>query len=159
MMLRALFLFLGAALLVPAQNKYTGPRPPKPDLPYLVHADSLVATEAAEAKEETRKDDILYVVAGANSPVKTPLASPILLMQAVKLQPDRLQLYKLESKNGQREILFSRKKKATAKALIVEVSRIASDNLYRIEVDQTLENGEYSLTPEGSNQVFCFAVY
>ena len=90
---------------------------------------------------------------------KTPLASPILLIQAVKLQPDRLQLYKLESKNGQREILFSRKKKVTAKALIVEVSRLTSDNIYRIEVDQTLENGEYSLSPEGSNQVFCFAVY
>jgi len=159
MMLRALFLLLGAALLLPAQNKYTGPRPAKPDVPYLVHADELVPTEASEAKEETRKDDVLYVIAGANSPVKTPLASPILLIQAVKLQPDRLQLYKLESKNGQREILFSRKKKVTAKALIVEVSRLTSDNIYRIEVDQTLENGEYSLSPEGSNQVFCFAVY
>ena len=33
--------------------------------------------------------------------------------------------------------------------------------LYRIDVDEGLglENGEYSLTPEGSNEVFCFQVY
>src|SRR6266545_4036702 len=105
----ALLLPLMAACLLPAQ-KYTGPRPAKPDVPYLVHADNLVATEVAEAKEEKRKDDLLYVVAGAASPVKTPLAAPILLMQAEKLQPERLQLFKLDSKGGQREILFSRKK-------------------------------------------------
>ena len=32
-------------------------------------------------------------------------------------------------------------------------------NIYRIDVGESLENGEYSLTPEGSNQVFCFQVY
>ena len=159
MTLRVLCLLAGAALLLPAQSKYTGPRPPKPDLPYLLHADNLVPTEAAEAKEESRKDDILYVIAGANSSAKTPLASPILLIQAAKLQPDRLQLFKLESKNGQREILFSRKKKVTAKPLLLGVTRLTSDNLYKIEVDQTLENGEYSLSPDGSNQAFCFSVY
>ena len=158
MRFRAVWLFLAVALSAPAQ-KYTGPRPPKPDLLYLMHADSLVATEAADAKEEKRKDDILYVVAGAASPVRTPLASPILLVQAEKLQPDRLQLFKLESKGGQREILFSRKKKVAAKPLIITVTRLSADNIYKIEVDQSLENGEYSLTPDGSNQVFCFSVY
>ena len=33
-------------------QKYKGPQPEKPDLPYLVHADNLVATEASEAKEQ-----------------------------------------------------------------------------------------------------------
>ncbi len=155
---RAVWLLLAAALAMPAQ-KYTGPRPSKPDVPYLLHADNLVVTEATQAKEEARKDDILYVVSGAASPAKTPLASPILLMQAEKVQPERLQLFKLESKNGQREILFSRKKKVTARPLIITVTRLSSDNLYKIEVDQSLDNGEYSLTPEGSNQVFCFSVY
>ena len=55
-------------------QKYDGPRPPQPDLPYLKHADSLVATEAAEAKEEKRKDDLLYIVEGASSSAKTPLS-------------------------------------------------------------------------------------
>jgi hypothetical protein len=158
MPMRTLLLLLGAALLLPAQ-KYSGPRPPKPDVPYLLHADSLVTTEVAEAKEENRKDDILYVVSGAASSAKTPLAAPVLIMQADKLQPERLQLYKLDSKNGQREILFSRKKKIAAHPLIISVNKLSSDNIYKIEVNQSLENGEYSLTPEGSNQVFCFAVY
>jgi hypothetical protein len=32
-------------------------------------------------------------------------------------------------------------------------------SLYRIEVDESLENGEYGLSPADSNQVFCFQVY
>ena len=140
-------------------QKYSGPRPPKADVPYLKHAENLVSTEVAEAKEENRKDDILYVVEGANSTARTPLASPVFLFQSDKMVPDKLQLYKLESKNGRREILFSRKKKQTAVPIRVEVTRLSSDNIYKLEVNESLENGEYSLTPEGSNQVFCFVVY
>ena len=151
-------LFLAASL--PAQ-KYNGPRPSKPDIPYLLHADSLVATEVSTAKEQSKKDEITYVVAGASSPVKTPLASPIFLMQAEKIAPERMQLYKLEAKNGQREVLFTRKKKQTAKPIRLSFTKLTSDNLYRFEVDESLENGEYSLTvdQDPSNQVFCFQVY
>jgi hypothetical protein len=153
-----LFLFpLLCVALLPAQ-KYTGPQPEKTDLPYLVHADSLVPTEVSEAKEETRKDEILYVVEGATSPVATPLASPAFIIRTEQLAPDKLEIYKLESKNGRREILFSRKKKQTARPVRCTVSRLG-DNLYKLEVDQSLENGEYSITPSGSNQVFCFRVY
>jgi hypothetical protein len=31
--------------------------------------------------------------------------------------------------------------------------------LYRLEVQEPLENGEYCLSPGGSNAVYCFAVY
>ena len=154
--MRSLVLVTLCAAAALAQSKYTGPRPPKPDLPYLLHASNLEPTEAVEAKENQRKDDILYTVPGASSPAKTPLASPVLLMQADKLDASRLQLYKLESRNGQREILF--KKKKPARPIRVEITR-AGENIYRIEVGESLENGEYSLTPEGSNQVFCFQVY
>jgi hypothetical protein len=141
-------------------QKYSGPRPPKPDVPYLVHADNLVETEIGEAKEQKgKKEEITYVIAGANSPAKTPLASPIFLIEAQNIAADHLQLYRLESKNGQREILFSRKKKQTAQPIRTTATPLGTDNLYRIEVDQTLQPGEYSLTPEGSNQVFCFAVF
>jgi hypothetical protein len=157
-MLRRFVLLLLTVAVAASAQKYDGPRPPKPDLPYLKHASNLIPTEATEAKEEKgKRDDITYVMAGANSPVKTPLASPIFLMQAEKLVPDRLQLFKLESKNGRREILFAPKKQP--KAIRIEVTRLTSDNLYKIEVDESLEAGEYSLTPEGSNQVFCFQVY
>jgi hypothetical protein len=142
-----------------AQQKYTGPRPPKPDLPYLVHADNLVPTEAGEAKEQKgKKEEITYIVGGANSSAKTPLASPIFLVETQQLAADKLQLYKLESKNGQRQIMFSKKKKATAQPILIETKPIGP-SLYRIEVEQTLAPGEYAITPDGTNQVFCFAVF
>jgi len=149
-------LLLGSTLLA---QKYNGPRPPKPDIPYLLHADNLVEPEVGEAKEQNKKDEITYVISGASSSVKTPLASPIFLLQADKLTPEKLQLFKLETKNGQREVQFSRKKKQTAKPHRLSFTRLTSDNLYRIEVDESLENGEYSLTPDGTNQVFCFQVF
>ncbi len=158
MLYRTLPLLLLAALTAAAQGKYSGPRPPKPDVPYIKHADNLVAIEPAEAKEEKqKKDDILYIISGATASAKTPLASPIFLLQADKLNPDRLGLYKLDVKNGRREILFGPKRQP--RSFRMEVTRIASDNLYRLEVSESLEPGEYSLSPEGSNQVFCFAVY
>lgn len=153
-------LFAVASLVAVAlfAQKYAGPRPPKSDVPFLVHADNLVEAEVTEAKENQKKDDILYTVAGLNSPVKTPLASPIFLLISEKLEPSRLQLYKLDSRNNQREVLF-KKGKGSARPIRLTVSRLTTDNLYRIEVDESLDNGEYALTPEGSNQVFCFQVY
>lgn len=141
-------------------QKYTGPMPPKPDLPYLLHADTLVATENTEAKEQKspKKEEITYIVPGAASSAKTPLASPILLFQSDKLSAEKLQMYKLEARNGNREITFSNKKKNTAKPINISVNRVA-EGLYRIEATDSLPNGEYALTPEGSNQVFCFQIY
>ena len=154
----ALFIFtVGfAANFAANAQKYTGPRPEKRDLPYLKHAQSLVPTEALTAREEKQKNDILYVIDGAASTAKTPLASPIFIIEVEKLSPDKLGLYKMESKNGHREILFGPKKQP--KALHVEVNRLL-DKVYKIEVSDSLEAGEYALTPEGSNQVFCFQVY
>ena len=152
-------MLLCAAAAGSMAQKYDGPRPAKPDIPYIKHAESLLATEVSEATEEKRKDDVLYVVAGAASTVKTPLASPILLFQSDKIGPDKLQLFKLEAKNGRREILFSHKKKQTAMPIRIDITKLSSDNLYQIEVNGSLNKGEYSLTPDGSNQVFCFEVY
>jgi hypothetical protein len=151
------FALLFALCATAAAQKYSGPFPAKPDVPYLKHADSLVATEATEAKEEKgKKDEITYVVAGAASSARTPLASPIFLLQTEKLTAASLALYRLETKNGRREIMFAPKKQP--KAIRMEATRIA-DRLFRLEVEESLEPGEYSITPEGSNQVFCFQVY
>ena len=115
-------------------------------------------TEAGEAKEKKgKKDDITYAIAGASSPAKTPLASPTFLMESAKLPADRLQLYKLESRNGRRELTVSPKK--PGKAIRVTVTKLSSDGVYRIEVEESLEPGEYSLSPSESNQVFCFQVF
>lgn len=156
-MLRILVLpLLALALAAPG---YKGPRPPRADVPYLLHASRLVETETAEAREDKRKDDTAYVIEGAASPARTPLAEPIFLLETQKLQADRLELYKLEVRNGRREAVFSAKKrKDSQRPIRVSVTRL-DQNLYRIEAAAGLENGEYSLTPAGSNQVFCFQVY
>src|SRR4051812_22890407 len=100
MRLRLLAMLLTLALnmaCVAFAQKYTGPRPPKPDLPYLKHAENLVPTEVTEAKEEKgKKEEITYVIAGPSSSAKTPLASPIFLLESIKLVPDKLELFKLE---------------------------------------------------------------
>ena len=141
-----------------AAEKYAGPRPPKPDLPYLMHADNLVPTESLEARPEDKKGDVTYVIDGANSSARTPLASPAFLIMTDQIQADRLQLFKLQSKNGRREVLYTRKKKIVAHHHFLNVTRL-DENLYKVEVDEVLENGEYLLTAPDSNQVFCFEVY
>jgi hypothetical protein len=156
MLCRILWLSLAAVFAATAQ-KYDGPRPPKPDVPYLKHADTLIPTEAVTAKEEKKKDDTTYVIEGANSTAKTPLASPIFLMQAGKVAPDKLSLYKLQIKDGRREIFFPARK--APQAIRIVVTKLSSDGLWKIEVDESLEPGEYSLSPAASAQAFCFQVF
>ncbi len=156
-MLRRILPLLAAAVFAAPAQKYDGPVPPKPDLPYLKHASALVPTEAAEAKEEKgKKDEVTYIIPGPNSSAKTPLASPIFLIQCDKVAADKLGLYKLETKKDHREIVFGPKKQP--RPIRIEVNKVTG-NIYRIEVDESLDPGEYSLSPEGSNQVFCFQVF
>lgn len=134
------------------------PTPEKADIPYLIHATNLVELEQSTANEETQKNDQLYWVAGANSPVQTPLAGPQFLFKSGEIDPRDFQIYGFESKNGRREVLIRKKKKMVATTHFVSVFD-AGPGLYRIRVDDTLANGEYCLTPNGSNAVFCFAVF
>lgn len=134
------------------------PTPEKADVPYLIHATNLVELEQSTATEETRKNEQLYWIAGANSPVQTPLAGPQFLFKSDEINPHDLQLYAFESKNGRREVLIRKKKKVVANPHFVSVFD-AGTGLYRVRVDDTLPIGEYCLTPNGSNAVFCFAVF
>jgi hypothetical protein len=153
------FLFALVCTALGFGQKYSGPRPPKPDVPYLQHADNLVETEVAEAKEDDRKNETVYEVAGPSSPARTPLAEPIFLFQSEKIVPGKLDLFQLETKDNNRRIIFPKKKKKDApRPLRLSIKRL-EENLYRIEANEPLDNGEYSLTPAGSNQVFCFEVY
>jgi hypothetical protein len=152
--LRFLPLLLAGAAFA---QQYDGPRPAKPDLPYLKHASNLVPTEVAEAKEDKQKNGILYIIDGASSSSKTPLALPIFIMKVDKVSAEKLQLYKLDVKSGRREIFFGSKK--GQEAIRMEVTKLSADGVYKVEVDDDLEPGEYALTPEGSNRVFCFQVY
>jgi hypothetical protein len=138
-------------------QKYDGPPPPKADVPYIKQATHLIATEVAQAKEDKRTAETLYTIQGAESSARTPLSLPIFILKADKLAPEKLLLYRLESKEGHREILFS--SKAPPAAFHMEVARLPGEGLYKIEVADTLETGEYILRLEGSPQVFCFQVY
>jgi hypothetical protein len=146
-----------AAMAAAHAQKYTGPAPFKPDLPYIQHAASLIETEAVEAKEQKSKDDALYTVDGANSSAKTPLALPIFVIKADKLNPASLRMFRLESKDGHRELTASAKK--NAEPIHVQVTRLSADNIYKLDVYNSLDAGEYALTAEGSKQMFCFQVY
>jgi hypothetical protein len=140
-------------------EKYSGPRPPKVDVPYLVHADNLLETEVGMAKTEERKDTVTATLQGPMSPVKTPLSEPIFLIKTDKLLVDKIQAYRLDVKNGQREVVVNAKKsKNMQRPIHLQVTKL-DDRLYRVEVDQPLENGEYSLSPDGSDQTFSFQVY
>jgi hypothetical protein len=148
-----------AGLPVFAAEKYTGPRPPKPDVPYLMHADNLLATEPGMASMETRKDATYALIDGTTSSAKTPLAEPIFIIQTEKLQAEKFEAYKLEPKNGKREVLINHKKpKNVQRPVHLVISRL-DERLYRIEVDEPLENGEYTLTPQGSDETFSFTIY
>ncbi len=152
----AVFVLLASAVL--AADKYTGPRPPQPDIPYLLHASKLIPTEVVEAREEQKKNESTYIIPGASSPARTPLAEPIFLIEADKINPERLELYRLEVKGGQREITVSQKRRGGPRPLKLSVTRI-DGRLYRVEAGEMLENGEYSLSPSDSNKAFCFEVY
>jgi len=92
-------LFIGAVLT--AADKYSGPVPPKPDIPYLLHASNLVETEVADARQ--LKNDT-YMISGSSSPARTPLAEPIFIIDARNVQPESFELYRLDVKGGNREV-------------------------------------------------------
>jgi hypothetical protein len=148
-------LFVGSVV---AADRYDGPRPPKPDLLYLVHADNLLPTEAVEARQENKKDESIYTISGASSPARTPLAEPIFLVQAGEVQPDRLELYRLDVKNGHREVTTSKRRRGGSKALHLVVTKL-DGKLYRVEADELLDDGEYAISSADSNKAFCFQVY
>jgi hypothetical protein len=156
--MRAPAVFVLLVSLALAAEKYAGPRPPQPDIPYLLHASKLIPTEVVEAREEQKKNESTYIIPGASSPAKTPLAEPIFLMEADKINPERLELYRLEVKGGQREITVSQKRRGGPRPLKLSVTRI-DGRLFRVEAGEMLENGQYSLSPSDSNTAFCFEVY
>lgn len=152
-----MFSILLCAALAVAQ-KYTGPRPPKADVLYLVHADNLVPTEVVEAHQETKKNDVTYTIQGPGSSAKTPMSEPIFIIESDKILPQSLELYKMEVKSGHREVTMALRHTRGNKPLRLSVTRL-DKGLYKVEADQELENGQYAVSPNGVNTVFCFEVF
>jgi hypothetical protein len=152
-------LAFGAAALARAEDeRYNGPIPPKKDIPYLLHADTLIETEVVTANQSSNKGDDVFSVPGETSTARTPLAEPIFLLASDKLSPESLGLYQFDVEKGRRQISIGRKKGKGAKAFHTSVRSLAP-GLFRVEAAQYLENGEYSLSPAGENIAFCFTVF
>jgi hypothetical protein len=151
----ALLLLSGLAFA----QKYDGPRPPKKDMLYLVHADNLIPTETSDAKEEGKKGDSVYTLAGASSPSRTPLAEPIFILDSDSIKPESVELYRMDVKSGHREVkVTGGSKRFGNKALRLQVTKL-DRGLYKLEASETLDPGQYALLPTGSGHVFCFEVY
>ncbi len=141
-----------------AADRYNGPRPPKPDIPYILHANHLVETEVSEARQGGKKEST-FIIPGASSSARTPLSEPIFIMQADQLSPEQIELYRLEVKNGSREVVISQRRRHSDAGPFHMLVTPLGGHLYRIEVDEPLPNGQYSLSPNGSNRAFCFEIY
>lgn len=137
-----------------AADKYTGPVPPMPDIPYLLHASNLVETEVAQAREGRKNDT--YIISGETSPARTPLAEPIFIIDARQIQPETFELYRLEVKGGNREVSVGNRRHGRPLHLAVKP---LGGHLYRVEADEPLEDGEYALSPSGDNHAYCFEIY
>jgi hypothetical protein len=158
--MRALSL-LAATLALFGAEKYSGPKPSKPDIPYLVHANKLVETETVEAREQQGKNGNTFTIAGASSSARTPLAEPVFIIESDHLNVNAMELYRLDVKGGNREIVMANKQKRRGggpRPMKLAVQKVG-ERLYKIEAAETLEPGEYSLSPSDSNKAFCFEVY
>ena len=157
----ATVLLVLAVLPAAAQKKYTGPRPPSPDAPFLIHAGKLLPVETGEARESQGKNETNYTVNGSSSPTKTPIPEPVFLFQSDKINPERLSLYRMEAKGGQRTLSLPtdpRRRKDNARPIFILVTPL-ENRLFKVEVNEPLDNGEYCLSPEGTNTVFCFSEF
>ena len=133
------------------------PDPPKKDTPYLIHATNLLETETNQATEVSDKKGQIFWVPGTASSARTPLGFPEFLFAQDQVDARTLHLYAFESVNGRREVMIRKKNKVVAQAFYVDVVQ-QSEGVFKLRVDSSLRPGEYCLTPDGQNTVFCFAV-
>lgn len=143
-----------------AQGKYSGPKPPNKDIPYLLHGEKLIATEVKKATQSNSKEGQVFFVSGTTSPARTPLAEPIFIFAPDHFSAEQLGLFRFEVRNGRREVIISGKRKREDAEAVFRLSlRHLEEGLFRIEASEMLEPGEYALSPEGDNTAFCFTVY
>jgi hypothetical protein len=65
----------------------------------------------------------------------------------------------LDVKGGNREVSLSGSRRhGGSRALHLNV-RPLGGHLFRVEVDEALENGEYALSPSSDSRAFCFEIY
>jgi hypothetical protein len=135
-----------------------GPKPDKKDVPYLVHANTLVQTEVARPSAEDGPEGARYTVPGDTSPARTPLALPIFLLDASEIKPEKLRLIRLTANSGHREALLLKRPGPDDAPILLTVTNLGG-GVYRFETVNEVENGEYALNVAGTNVFFCFTVF
>lgn len=155
----ALFTLITLPFTAMAEMPYRGPKPSKQDIPYLVLGNRLVETEESEATQNEEKNRTTFTVRGASSSARTPLAEPAFLILPGKLRPESLSLYPMRVDKGNRSVTFNAKPKKDDPRPIPLLFHPRKDGATMIESNQYLDPGEYCLSPQGANTVFCFQVY
>jgi hypothetical protein len=146
------------AIGLAAQTRKALPKPEKKDVLYLVHASNLVQTEIVRPVPKDNGDSTTWSIPGESSLAKTPLALPLMTIDAAMIAPEKLQMYQFQQNGSRRELTLKKKGPSETEPVLITISNI-SGSLYRIEVVNEVENGEYGLTVPGSNQFFCFTVF
>lgn len=147
-----------AGMTLMGDEPYNGPLPPKKDIPYIKHADHLVETESVNAAESKAKGGAVFSVPGATSNARTPLPEPIFLFVQDKIRADQLELYHFTVQDGKREVLAKHKGDDDDKVYHLSLRQLQG-NLYRLDAAESLDPGEYCLSPVGMNVAFCFTVF
>lgn len=158
---RSFVIGVSAALasIAKAQRSYSGPKPSKKDLPYLLEAQRLIPAEAEPATESKSKADRTFSVPGTSSNARTPLPEPIFLFASDKINPEQLALYRLEVNNGHREVAPAQGGDEDNPEDLRLTLRTLDQGLYRIEASHMLDPGEYALKASDNNTAFCFTIY
>ena len=155
----ALLPLLALALPVLAELPYDGPKPAKADVPYLLMGNQIVEPDIGEAQQSEDKKRTTYTVPGASAKARTPLAEPAFLLKPGTLKAEKLSLFRMKVEKGNRTLTFNAKPKDDDPRPVPLLFQNRKDGTVIIEANQFLENGEYCLSPEGANTVFCFQVY
>src|ERR1700678_3503543 len=142
-MARTLTLAILFVACLAGQPKYSGPKPAKKNVPYLVHAGNPVEPEIGTAFQIINNDLITYVISGEKSAVRTPLASPIFVIEADSISDvEKLRLFRLQAQDGHRTVTFHRKGLRGAMPQRIQITPL-SGGLFQIEVVDSLPPGEY----------------
>ena len=143
---------------IPDQQQASGMqtlRIPKLGVPFLLQGDDLIETELQQAQTDNAGGELVYYVSGATSNARTSSARPVILAQSGNLPnvADKIELYRMEGSNGRRQLLYSVNGKQVAVPIPLTVNRL-SDTLYQFTVGEDLPQGEYGLSPKGTNEIF-----
>lgn len=143
-----------------ALAQYSRPRPAKKDLPYLLEAGRLIATQVEHVTRSTTNKEEIFSVSGATSPARTPIPEPIFLFAPDQINPEQLGLYRFEVKEGRRQAALADKRAPDSDEEPLHLTlRKLAPNLFRIEAGEMLQPGEYALYAQARDTAFCFTVF